>query len=156
MNRYVFKFNCLNIWIFHTIIWQILACLVVAQMAKNLPVMPETRLCLISGSGRYPGKGNGYPLQYSCLEYPMDRGPWQATVHGFTKSQTWPSTRTLTHIEYNIYNCFNQSNLQSHIVALTYNFYWRNSSLIVFFTQSVLYNWIFKICFFILSQIFCF
>ena len=36
----------------------------------------------IHGKGRYPGKGNGNPLQYSCLENPMDRGAWQATVHG--------------------------------------------------------------------------
>ena len=42
----------------------------------------------ISGSGRYPGEGNGYPLQYSCLENPMDREAWWATVHGVTKSQT--------------------------------------------------------------------
>jgi len=41
-----------------------------------------------SGSGRSPGEGNGYPLQYSCLESSMDRGTWQATVHGVTKSQT--------------------------------------------------------------------
>ena len=40
------------------------------------------------GSGRSPGEGNGYPFQYSCLENPMDRGTWQATVHGVTKSQT--------------------------------------------------------------------
>ena len=36
----------------------------------------------------FPGEGNGNPLQYSCLENPMDRGAWQATVHGVTKSQT--------------------------------------------------------------------
>ena len=35
------------------------------------------------------GEGNGNPLQYSCLENPMDRGAWQATVHGVTKSPTW-------------------------------------------------------------------
>jgi len=40
------------------------------------------------GSGRYPREGNGYPLQYSCLENPMDRGDWQTTVHGVAKSQT--------------------------------------------------------------------
>ena len=40
---------------------------------------------LIPGSGRSPGEGNGNPLQYSCLENPMDRGAWQATVHGFTR-----------------------------------------------------------------------
>ena len=42
----------------------------------------------VPGSGRSPGEGNGYPLQYSCLEIPMDRGAWQTTVHGFEKSQT--------------------------------------------------------------------
>ena len=42
----------------------------------------------IPGSGRSPGKGNGYPLQYSCLENSMDRGAWWATVHGVAKSQT--------------------------------------------------------------------
>ena len=43
---------------------------------------------LISGSGRSPRKGNGNPLRYSCLENPMDRGAWQATVHRVTQSQT--------------------------------------------------------------------
>ena len=43
---------------------------------------------LIPGSGRSPGEGNGNPLQYSCLENPMDRGAWWATVHGVTKSWT--------------------------------------------------------------------
>ena len=42
----------------------------------------------ILGSGRSPGGGNGNPLQYSCLENPMDRGAWWAVVHGVTKSQT--------------------------------------------------------------------
>ena len=42
----------------------------------------------IPGLGRSPGEGNGNPLQYSCLKNPMDRGAWQATVHGVTKSQT--------------------------------------------------------------------
>ena len=42
----------------------------------------------IPGSGRSPGGGYGNPPQYSCLENPMDRGPWRATVHGVTKSQT--------------------------------------------------------------------
>ena len=41
----------------------------------------------IPGLGRSPGERNGYPLQYSCLENPMDRGAWRATVHGITKSQ---------------------------------------------------------------------
>ena len=42
----------------------------------------------IPGSGRSPGEGNGYSLQYSGLENSMDKGDWQATVHGMAKSQT--------------------------------------------------------------------
>ena len=42
----------------------------------------------IPGSGRSPGEGNGNPLQYSCLENPMIRGAWQATVHEVAKSRT--------------------------------------------------------------------
>ena len=45
-------------------------------------------LGLIPGSGRSPGEGNGNPLQYSCLENPMDGGAWWATVHGVAKSRT--------------------------------------------------------------------
>ena len=44
--------------------------------------------CSIPGSGRSPGEGNGNPLQDYCLENPMDRGAWWATVHGVTKSWT--------------------------------------------------------------------
>ena len=44
---------------------------------------------LIPGSGRSPGGRHGNPLQYSCLENPMDRGAWRATVHGNAKSWTW-------------------------------------------------------------------
>ena len=42
-------------------------------------------LSSIPGSGRSPGEGNGSPLQYSCLENPMDRGAWRATVHGVAR-----------------------------------------------------------------------
>ena len=42
----------------------------------------------IPGLGRSPGEGNGYSLQFSCLENSMDKGSWQATVHGVTKSWT--------------------------------------------------------------------
>ena len=42
----------------------------------------------ISGSERSSGEGNGYPLEYSSLENSMDRGAWQATVHGVAKSRT--------------------------------------------------------------------
>ena len=51
----------------------------------------------ILGSGRSPGEGHGNPLQYSCLENPMDRGAWWATVHGVIKS--WMRLEELnTHI----------------------------------------------------------
>ena len=43
---------------------------------------------LIPGSGRSAGEGNGNPLKYSCLESPMDRGAWQATIYRIAKSQT--------------------------------------------------------------------
>ena len=51
----------------------------------------------IPGSGRFSGEGNGNPLQYSCLENPMDGGAWWATVHGVAKSQTPLSDFTFTH-----------------------------------------------------------
>ena len=43
---------------------------------------------LIPGLGRFPGEGNGYPFQYSCLENSMDRGVWQATDHGVANNWT--------------------------------------------------------------------
>ena len=43
---------------------------------------------LIPRLGRYPGEGNGYQLQYSCLENPLDKGVWWATVHGIANSWT--------------------------------------------------------------------
>ena len=59
-------------------------------MVKNLPTNTGDRrdASPMPGSGRSPGGGNGNPLQYSYLEYPMGRGAWQATVHGVAKSLT--------------------------------------------------------------------
>ena len=59
----------------------------VAQSVKNLPAMRESAfnagdLGSFRGLGRCPGEGNGNPFKYSCLENPMDRGAWRATVHG--------------------------------------------------------------------------
>ena len=62
----------------------------VAQTVKNLPAMQETQVQFL-GSGRSPGEGNGNPLQYSHLENSMDRGAWQATVHGVSSSRTTES-----------------------------------------------------------------
>ena len=61
-----------------------------AQLVKNLPANAggARNKGLIPGSGRAPGERNGNPLQYSCLENPMDRGVWQATVHGVSNNQT--------------------------------------------------------------------
>ena len=50
----------------------------------------------IPGLGRSSGEGNGSPLQYSCLENPMDRGAWQAAVHGVAQSRTQLSDFTFT------------------------------------------------------------
>ena len=62
----------------------------VVLMVKNPPASAgDLRdVGLVGGSGRSPGGGNGNPLQYSCLENPMDRSAWRATVHGVAKSQT--------------------------------------------------------------------
>ena len=49
----------------------------------------------VPGSGRSPGEGLDNPLQYSCLENPMDRGAWQAVVHAFAKSQVQLNMRVL-------------------------------------------------------------
>jgi len=54
------------------------------SMVKNLPANAGDTGS-IPGLGRYPGEGNGNPLQYSCLGNPIDRGAWQATIHGITK-----------------------------------------------------------------------
>ena len=58
-----------------------------ALKAGGLGLIPGSGRILgrIPGSRRSPGEGNGNPLQYSCLEYPMDRGTWWDTVHGVTR-----------------------------------------------------------------------
>ena len=64
----------------------LLPALLVAQDVKNLPAVLET--WVIPGSGRYPGEGNSYSLQYSCLGNPMDRGTRWATDHSVAKNWT--------------------------------------------------------------------
>ena len=58
----------------------------------------------IPGPGRFPGEGNGNPLQYSCLENPMDRGSWWTTVHGVTEVghdlATKPTITTVAYLTY--------------------------------------------------------
>ena len=69
----------------------------VAQMVKA-SAYNAGDLGFIPGLGRWPGEGNGSPLQYSCLENPTDRGDWQATVHGVIKSRTRLNDFTFTFI----------------------------------------------------------
>ena len=68
----------------------------VTQRLKRLPAMKKTWVRSL-GRGRSPGKGNGNPLQYSCLENPMDGGAWWATVHRVAKNWTWLSNFTLSY-----------------------------------------------------------
>ena len=60
------------------------------SVVKNPPANAEDvgNMCLILGWGRSPGEGNGNPIQYPCLENPMDRGPWRPIVHGATELDT--------------------------------------------------------------------
>ena len=78
--------------------------LVILYMVKGFPGGSEVKVSAsnaggpdsIPGLGRSPGEGNGNPLQYSCLESPMDGGAWRATVRWVTKSQTRLSDFTFT------------------------------------------------------------
>ena len=98
----------------------------VALMVKNLPATagdirdPDS----IPGWGRSPGGGHGNPLQYSCLENPMDRGAWIAAVHRVTKTQT-QSKRLSMH--YDMY-----PSLGNHWSFL----YYHKVSYFVFFTKT--------------------
>ena len=83
----------MNIWLSPIIEWASHVVLVVKNPPANAGDIRDA--CLISALGRSPGGGHSNPLQYSCLENPMDRGPWWSTVHGVAKSwtqQRWLST----------------------------------------------------------------
>ena len=67
--------------------------------------MRETRVRSL-GQEDSPGEGNGNPLQYSCLENPMDGGAWQATVHGVAKSRTQLSDFTFFHFAHASFEVF--------------------------------------------------
>ena len=66
-------------------------------MVKNLPAMQET--WVRSLVRKIPGEGNGYPLQYSCLQNSMDRGAWWTLVHKVVKSDTTGRLIQNTHVE---------------------------------------------------------
>ena len=80
-------------------------------MVKNLPAMQETQVYSL-GKGRSPGEGNGCPLQYSCLENPMDRGAWGATVHGVAELDT---VQRLTLLP-SLINYFDSKRHESHYI----------------------------------------
>ena len=78
-----------------SVIQSCLGASLVAQRLKHLPAMQETWVRSL-GWEDSPGEGNGNPLQYSCLENPMDGEAWWATVHRVTKSRTRLSDFTFT------------------------------------------------------------
>ena len=80
----------------------------VAQVVKNPPASAEDirDAGLIPGLGRSPGGGHGNPLQYSCLENPMDRGARWATVHGVAKSWTQLKWLSMQHTNYRLKEVF--------------------------------------------------
>ena len=85
---------------------------------------------LIPGLGRSLGGRNGNPIQYSCLDNPMDRGTWRATVQRITKSWTWLSTH-----KWGIVFCilFNTNNLIHRIIVLSS--FLKNFLFLLYFTS---------------------
>ena len=86
-STYVFSYNEIIYWRI-TCIWGFSGGSVGKEPACN--VGDARDMGSIPGSGRSPGAGHGNPLQYSCLENPMDRGAWWATVHGVAESNLKP------------------------------------------------------------------
>ena len=96
---YIFSFGFFSI-IGHYKIFNIVPCAYIGGFPGGSEVKVSAcnagDLGSIPGLGRSPEEGNGNPLQYSCLENPMVRGAWWATVHGVAKSQTGLSDFTFT------------------------------------------------------------
>ena len=78
-------------------------------MVKSLPANAGD-VGLISRSGRSPGGGNGNPLQYSCLENPMDRGAWGAVVHGVAELDMTEMAENTSHLLFSRPVLFNSVN----------------------------------------------
>ena len=103
----------------------------------------QCRRCKRYGSRRSPGKGNGNPLQYSCLGNPMDKGTWWATVHGVAESLTRPSDKnnnkdTPLRTLY-VLTISESSQYHPSLVISLYTFYFLNIFLILFFNFTILY-----------------
>ena len=88
--QYISVSNTLNL---HNVICQLWASQV-AEVVKNMPASAaDVRgACSVTGSGRTSGGGHGSPLQHSCLENPLDRETWRATVHRVAESDTTEAT----------------------------------------------------------------
>ena len=76
--------------------------------------------CNVGDLGLIPGEGNGNPLQYSCLENPMDGGVWRATVHGVVKSRTRLSDFTFTFLQHD-YSCIQLLGIGRVLSAVLYS-----------------------------------
>ena len=90
---------------------------------KNLPANAGDMrdVGLISGLGRSPGEGNDNPLQYSCLENPMNRGFWRATVHRVAKSRTRLKHLACLHIYFNVSWSIQAVSLQIKVIKIYLN-----------------------------------
>ena len=86
------------------------------SVVKNLPASSgDTKnMSLIPKSGRSPGEGNGNPLQYSCLENPMNREAWRVTVCGVTKRHHWAQIYILVQLFCCYYNQYHMWCLWNH------------------------------------------
>ena len=99
-------------WLLFTFGWA-------SQVVQNLPANAgdARNVGTIPGSGRYPGEGNGNPLQDSCLEKSMDRGAWRVTVHGVTKTEQLNNSNAL-----NIYSLLYQAGDPFVLLFFFFNF----------------------------------
>ena len=104
--------------------WRVIQWILVfrgGSVVKNLPANAGNAGS-IPGLGRSPGEGNGKPLQYPCLENSMDRGAWQAAVHGVTKSNDW-TINTFTCLYWTELHTTEHTHTHTHILALTVNYF---------------------------------
>ena len=106
-------------------------------MVKNLLTFPGS----IPGWGRYSGEGNGHPLQYSCLENPMDRGAWWATVHSLLLSiaHSSPSSESWN---YSLFACFLPSGRHAPSGALA----WKTFRFLCWFLEGTSHCWPWLAC----------
>ena len=117
----------------------------VVLVVKNPPANARDirDMGLIPGSGRSPGAGNGNPLQYSCLENPMDRGAWRAAVYGVAQSQTLATTHALMSCKNSLYVC-TQDLYQIHFANIFLQFVPKHQTLESASTPLILFPFIIR------------